>query len=173
MLSSSGLVAAINGVIQAGQNGWTSTSVLVPVLAGVDLLIGFIAWERRAAHPAVDLALFSYRDFTVGTALSTIANFELFGLLFVMPQYFQDVGCSDPLGTGVRLLPMIGGMVIQLFSARSGRHASDYQLRVTTAAFVAAQLETARCWADGNGTASMGQMMDDAVTIVEPLIASL
>jgi MFS transporter, DHA2 family, multidrug resistance protein len=36
----------------------------------------------------------------------------LFGLLFVMPQYFQDVGGSDPLGTGVRLLPMIGGMIV-------------------------------------------------------------
>jgi MFS transporter, DHA2 family, multidrug resistance protein len=30
----------------------------------------------------------------------------------VMPQYFQDVGGSDPLGTGVRLLPMIGGMIV-------------------------------------------------------------
>ena len=68
--------------------------------------------ERRSAHPIVDLALFSNRDFTVGTALSTVSNFALFGLLFVMPQYFQDVGGSDPLGTGVRLLPMIGGMIV-------------------------------------------------------------
>lgn len=112
VLSSAGLVGVIYGLIQGGQNGWTSPSVLAPLLAGVVLLAGFIAWERRAGHPIVDLALFSNRDFTIGAALSTVANFALFGLLFVMPQYFQDVGGSDPLGTGLRLLPMIGGMVV-------------------------------------------------------------
>jgi AcrR family transcriptional regulator len=61
----------------------------------------------------------------------------------------------------------------RLLSARSGRPAGDYQLRVTTAAFVAAQLEAARCWADADGAESLGQLMDDAVTLVEPLIAAL
>ena len=111
-LSSTGLVAVIYGLIEAGQDGWTSASVLAPIAAGVALLAAFLAWERRSTHPLIDLALFSNRDFTVGTALSTVANFALFGLLFVMPQYFQDVGGSDPLGTGVRLLPMIGGMIV-------------------------------------------------------------
>ena len=86
--------------------------MLAPIVAGVALLAAFVAWERRSTHPLIDLSLFSNRDFTVGTALSTVANFALFGLLFVMPQYFQDVGGSDPLGTGVRLLPMIGGMIV-------------------------------------------------------------
>ena len=62
---------------------------------------------------------------------------------------------------------------IRLFSTRSGRPAGDYQLRVTTAAFVAAQLEAARCWADDDGAESLGKLMDDAVTLVEPLIAAL
>lgn len=62
---------------------------------------------------------------------------------------------------------------IRLFSARSGRPVGDYRLRVTTAAFVAAQLEAARCWADADGAESLGQLMDDAVTLVEPLIAAL
>lgn len=62
---------------------------------------------------------------------------------------------------------------IRLFSARSGRPAGDYRLRVTTAAFTAAQLEAARCWADADGAGSLGQLMDDAVTMVEPLIAAL
>ena len=112
VLSSTGLVAVIYGLIEAGQDGWASASVLAPILAGVTLLYAFVAWERRSSHPLVDLALFSNRDFTIGTALATVANVALFGLLFVMPQYFQDVGGSNPLGTGVRLLPMIGGLII-------------------------------------------------------------
>jgi Na+/melibiose symporter-like transporter len=79
---------------------------------GAAVLAAFLVWERRSAHPLIDLSLFSNRDFTVGTALATVANFALFGLLFVLPQYFQDVGGADPLGTGVRLLPMIGGMIV-------------------------------------------------------------
>ena len=62
---------------------------------------------------------------------------------------------------------------IRLFSARSGRPARDYQLRVTTAAFTAAQLEAARCWADADGAQSLGQLIDDAVTLIEPFIAAL
>ena len=62
---------------------------------------------------------------------------------------------------------------IGLFSARSGRPADDYQLRVTAAAFTAAQLEAARYWADAGGAESLGRLMDDAVTLVEPLIAAL
>jgi len=62
---------------------------------------------------------------------------------------------------------------VRLFSARSGRPADDYQLRVTTAAFTAAQLEAARYWGDADGAGSVAQLMDDAVTLVEPLIAAL
>lgn len=62
---------------------------------------------------------------------------------------------------------------IQLFSTRSGRPVDEYHLRVTTAAFTAAQLEAARYWADADGTDSLAQLMDDAVTLVEPLIAAL
>jgi AcrR family transcriptional regulator len=62
---------------------------------------------------------------------------------------------------------------LRLFSARSGRPVDDYALRVTTAAFTAAQLEAARCWADADGAASLGRVLDDTVTLVEPLIAAL
>jgi MFS transporter, DHA2 family, multidrug resistance protein len=46
-----------------------------------------------------------------GTVHATIGNFALFGLLFAVPQYFQSVDGATPLGTGLRLLPMIAGML--------------------------------------------------------------
>jgi DHA2 family multidrug resistance protein-like MFS transporter len=46
--------------------------------------------------------------------LTTLVSFALFGLLFAMPLYFQDVRGLDALATGVRLLPMIGGMMAGL-----------------------------------------------------------
>jgi MFS transporter, DHA2 family, multidrug resistance protein len=47
----------------------------------------------------------------VGTLLSTAVSFAMFGVLFAVPQYFQAILGADAMGGGVRLLPMIGGML--------------------------------------------------------------
>jgi Na+/melibiose symporter-like transporter len=56
----------------------------------------------------LDLALFRARSYR-GVILSAIA---IFGVLFTMPQYFQGVLGTSPMGSGLRLLPMIGGLVL-------------------------------------------------------------
>ena len=66
-LSSTGLVAVIYGLIEAGRDGWTSANALAPIVAGLIVLAVFIVWERRCIHPLIDLSLFSNRDFTIGT----------------------------------------------------------------------------------------------------------
>jgi EmrB/QacA subfamily drug resistance transporter len=112
VLSSAGLLGLTYGFIAAGQDGWTDARALGSMLGGVALLAGFVAWQRRVAHPLIDLALFRERAFTWGTVLSTLVNFALFGLIFAMPQFFQAVQGTDALGSGLRLLPMIGGMLL-------------------------------------------------------------
>ena len=84
---------------------------------GVAVLVGFFRWERRLSHkpggqPLLDLALFRSRSYTWGVILSSIAIFAMFGVLFTMPQYFQGVLGTSPMGSGLRLLPMIGGLVV-------------------------------------------------------------
>ena len=81
------------------------------------ILAAFVAWERRVSRrpggqPLVQLSLFQSAGFTWGTILSTLVSFALFGILFAMPLYFRDVRGLDSLGAGLRLLPMIGGMVV-------------------------------------------------------------
>jgi DHA2 family multidrug resistance protein-like MFS transporter len=116
VLSSLGLTAITYGVIDAGQNGWTGVRTLAALAVGTVCLIGFIVWEGgRPAHhreALVDLKLFRSRLFTWGTALATLISFALFGLLFAMPQYFEDVIGLSPLSSGVHLLPFIGGFVV-------------------------------------------------------------
>ena len=83
---------------------------------------------------------------------------------------------DEPLVTTVRrAIAAVAAAVEEdgMFSARSGRPAGDSQLRVTTAAFIAAQLEAARCWADADGAEPLSRLLDDAVTLIEPLIAAL
>ncbi|HEV2450664.1 MAG TPA: DHA2 family efflux MFS transporter permease subunit [Streptosporangiaceae bacterium] len=115
LISALGLTGVTYGFIKAGQNGWSDAASLATIAAGVVVLVAFVGWERRVrarrGQPVVDLSLFSSAGFTWGTLLATLVSFSLFGVLFAMPLYFQDVRGLSALGSGLRLLPLIGGMV--------------------------------------------------------------
>lgn len=116
LASSLGLTGLTYGLIKAGQDGWSNAAALTAMAAGMALLAGFAMWERRltrrqAVQPLVELSLFRSAGFTWGSVLTTLVSFALFGILFAMPQYFQEVRGLDAFGSGLRLLPMIGGLV--------------------------------------------------------------
>jgi MFS transporter, DHA2 family, multidrug resistance protein len=115
VLSSLGLAGVTYGCIKAGQDGWGDPATLVTLLTGAAVLAAFVAWERRAGRHGtalIQLELFRSASFTWGTILTTFVSFAMFGILFAMPQYFQGVRGLDSLATGLRMLPMIGGMVL-------------------------------------------------------------
>jgi len=112
LLSAAGLVGVTYGFISSGQRGWSDAWTWLPILLGAALLVLFAWWEVRVAFPLIDLGLFRNRSFCAGTVTATLYNFAVFGLLFAVPQFLQAVGGYDPLGTGLRLLPMILGTTI-------------------------------------------------------------
>jgi EmrB/QacA subfamily drug resistance transporter len=120
--SSGGLVAVTYGLVQAGQHGWVSAGALVPLIAGLVVVVAFFLWEdflgqRPDGQPLIDLRLFGSPSFTWGVILFTVLTLALIGLLFIMPQYFQGVVGTTPEGSGVRLLPVVGGMLVGLIVA--------------------------------------------------------
>jgi EmrB/QacA subfamily drug resistance transporter len=115
--SAAGLVGVTYGLIEAGQNGWGSATALVPIAAGLLLLLGLFRWEamlrrRPGGQPMIDLDLFRSRGFTWGIVLLSVATVAMVGAIFTLPQYFQGITGVDPMGSGVRLLPMIGGLLL-------------------------------------------------------------
>ena len=117
VLSSAGLTLLSYGLIEAGQKGWGQAADIAYMVAGALVLVGFVAWERivprrRHGRPLVDLTLFASSGFTWGTILATMVSFAMFGLLFTVPTYYEAIVGVNPLGAGVRLLPMIGGLVV-------------------------------------------------------------
>ena len=112
VLSSGGLAVLTYGLISAGEHGWTAISTLLPLVAGVGILIAFAWWLSRAREPLVDLALFKSRAFTWGVLLASLGVLAMVGVLFTMPQYFQAVAGTDALGSGLRLLPLVMGLVV-------------------------------------------------------------
>ncbi|MGW6123972.1 MFS transporter [Nocardia sp. NPDC055165] len=112
LLSAAGMLGLTYGFIRIGERGWGDIAAWLVVVAGAALLAVFLWWQRRTAHPLIDLTLFATPGFRWGTALSILVSFAMFGMFFTVPQYFQAVLGVDALGSGLRLLPMIGGLVI-------------------------------------------------------------
>jgi EmrB/QacA subfamily drug resistance transporter len=115
LASSAGLVGITYGVIEAGQHGWGATSSWLPLVAGLAMLTWLVFWERRMTRigdPLIDLRLFASRGFTWGTVFTTMVSFAMFGLMFFLPLYYQSVQGSNTLDTGLKLLPMIGGLLV-------------------------------------------------------------
>src|SRR5204863_1362509 len=98
-------------------NSWSAISALVPMIVGLVVLVGFFLRERwlslrSGGQPLLDLALFSSASFTWGVILAATAGLAMIGVLFTMPQFFQGVLLTDAMGSGVRLLPLIAGLVV-------------------------------------------------------------
>jgi MFS transporter, DHA2 family, multidrug resistance protein len=110
--STAGLVALTYGIIEAGDRGWGDARSLWTIVAGVVLLGVFVIMQRRSRWPLIDLALFRSKAFTSGAILATIGSFAMLGLLFSLPQFFSAIGGHDAFGSGLRLLPVIAGLVV-------------------------------------------------------------
>ncbi|MEV6771456.1 DHA2 family efflux MFS transporter permease subunit [Nocardia sp. NPDC051030] len=112
LLSVAGMLGLTYGFIRFGEQGWGNGPAWAAVVGGTLILGAFVLWQRRAAHPLIDLGLFRARGFRWGTVYMVLVNFAMFGLFFTMPQYFQAVLGTDALGSGLRLLPLILGLAL-------------------------------------------------------------
>ena len=111
-LSTVGLVAFVYGIIEAPDKGWGNDLVVGSLVLGVVLLAAFAVGQLRVAYPMIDLKLFRQPRFLMGSTAATLASFALFGVMFVVPQYLQLVRGTDALGSGLRLLPLMAGLIV-------------------------------------------------------------
>ncbi|MCP2248801.1 DHA2 family efflux MFS transporter permease subunit [Lentzea aerocolonigenes] len=99
------LLGPVYGLVRSVSRGWLDPQVLLPLLAGVVFLAAFVAWERRAVEPVVPLRLFRSRGFRLTSVVALLVQAGMFGSIFLIMQFFQDVLHYSPLGAGVRTLP--------------------------------------------------------------------
>ncbi|MFE7166754.1 MFS transporter [Streptomyces sp. NPDC057616] len=111
-LTTTGLGALVYAIIEAPDRGWGDALVPAMFAAAVLLLTALVVRERGVARPMLDMTLLGHRGFLFNTLAATLVMFVLSGLMFVLPPYLQAVLGHDALGTGVRLLPMMGGLMI-------------------------------------------------------------
>jgi EmrB/QacA subfamily drug resistance transporter len=121
ILISPGLAALVYGMAEAGNGSdLTSAKVLLSVIAGVVLMVLFVLHALRLGDRAlVDVRLFRDRNFS----LINIGFFSyvgaLFGMMVLLPLYFQVVKHQTPLHSGLMTAPLgIGAMLTMPISGR-------------------------------------------------------
>jgi len=124
-LGSAGLFGLVFGLVKAQTLGWGATVVVGSLIAGAVVLGAFVRHELRAREPMLPLGFFRDRGFAVTNAVSVSMYFGMFGSIFFMTQYMQNVLGNSPLQAGVKLLAWTGAaMVVSplagVFSERFG-----------------------------------------------------
>jgi EmrB/QacA subfamily drug resistance transporter len=112
-------------IIEAPERGWRSNATLIGFAIALGLAIAFVAVERAAEHPMLDVRLFTDRRFSAASGAVTVTFFALAGFIFLITQYFQVLREFSPLSTGARILPValsiaVGSVVGGLLATRVG-----------------------------------------------------
>jgi EmrB/QacA subfamily drug resistance transporter len=111
-LSIAGLSAIVWGLIEAPDRGWGSSAILAAFAAGAAIMAVFVAWERRIDHPMLEVDVFRNLRFSAASVSIAFLFFALMGIVFLLTSYLQTVLGYDTFETGVRILPIAGGMIV-------------------------------------------------------------
>ncbi|MFE7411736.1 MFS transporter [Streptomyces laurentii] len=123
LLSVLGLVLLVYGIIRGGElASFTDVTVLLPALAGLAVLTGFVLYEKRAAHPALDVSYFRKPAFSAAVAAIALVFFALMGVTFFSAFYLQSVRGYSALESGLLILPLA---IAQMIFAPRARHVVD------------------------------------------------
>ncbi|MBC3842728.1 MFS transporter [Streptacidiphilus sp. 4-A2] len=112
VLGVGGLAGLTYGIIQGPTDGWGSAQVVGCLVAATLLLTGLILRERTQRDPMLDFTLLRNPVYRWNTLASVLVTLVLIGALFVLPQYLQSVLGYSALGTGIRLMPLMGGLLV-------------------------------------------------------------
>lgn len=107
----SGVSLFLVGVQNAGSAARITTWSAAFGLVGLLLIVLFGWWETKAAEPIIPLKLFKNRVFTVANTVGFVTGSVMFGSLIFLPLYFQTVRGVSPTVSGLRMLPMMVGML--------------------------------------------------------------
>ena len=111
-LSTAAMALIVYTIIEAPNHGWSSAPSLGGFALGLALLSVFVAWERRSAHPMLDVSLFRNPRFSAASGAVTVSFFTLFGFIFIITQYFQFIRGYSALSAGVHLLPVAASVAV-------------------------------------------------------------
>jgi len=93
------------GISETTHAGWTGVSTLAGLAVGLAALATFVVHEARTPHPLLELRVFRSRDFALGILTQWIAIAGLFGTIFLVPLFLQQVRGYGSFQTGLFTFP--------------------------------------------------------------------
>ena len=119
-LMSPGLALFLYGVSSIpGEGTFFSAKVAVPATVGLLMLLGFVVYSLKPAHPLLDLRLFRNRNLTLSVATMFLFAMAFFGGLLLVPTYFQEVRGESPVQAGWLMAAQgLGAMVTMPIAGR-------------------------------------------------------
>jgi len=113
------LVCLLLGLDYAQDHGWDARLTIIYFgVSGVGLVL-FLLRESKTEHPIVPLRLFRIRDFSLSLGITLLRAILLFGFLFLMPVFLENVKGMSLVQTGLISLP--AGISLIIFMPVAGR----------------------------------------------------
>jgi EmrB/QacA subfamily drug resistance transporter len=137
-----GFAALSYGISQSTTAGWTGASTQAGIAIGIVALIAFTIRELTADQPLLDLRVFRGVHFSVGMVTQSVASAAMFGTLFLIPLFLQQVRGYGAFETGLATLPQ--AIVAAIFMPIGGRLFDQFGVRVPVISGMA--LVTAALW---------------------------
>jgi MFS family permease len=124
------VVALLSAISFGATLGWTSTLIVGLFCAAIVLLAFFIWHERRDKDPMLDLGLFRSGRFSTGIVSGVLSYLVMFGVLLLVPFYFERGLGLGTARSGLELMamPLAFGIVAPL----AGRFADRVGARPLT-----------------------------------------
>ncbi len=93
--------------------GWTWGSWQILSLFGLAVIgaASFVAIERRAASPIIDLRLFKNKTFAIGSAAAFVAGAAFLGAIVFLPLFMVNVVGLSATSSGLTTTPLTFGIV--------------------------------------------------------------
>lgn len=104
LLAMAGFAALVYGIAQAGSQGWGSSTVVGFLSGGGVMLVVFFFVELRASDPVIDMRLFLNYTFSISNVLMWVMGAVLFGGLFLIPFFFENLLGQSALFVGKILI---------------------------------------------------------------------
>ena len=118
------LISSLLALSKGQDMGWRSTYIRTCFAISLVGFVMFVAIESAIAHPLLDLKLFLYRNFTLSMLLGVFRSVGLFGGMFLVPIFLQNLSGYTAIQAGLWVIP--GAVTIALMMPLSGRMADRF-----------------------------------------------
>ena len=103
--STLGMTGIVLGLVEAGTKGWSSLITVGPLLVGAALVALFVKIEATAEEPILPLRILADRTRASANAARGLGYAGMYGMIFFLTQFLQDVQHHSALVTGLGFLP--------------------------------------------------------------------